>query len=206
MEKRIAVIFRHGDYEKQMANDGPLTENGKKRVREEMRKMTAEVYRVICEVFRYDPFDMNPPLKIAFLVSGSLRGLDTLRVIQEDLRFAGWLKEAGRQGGFCFPREEIRTDFYSSAEDGPIWRSLRQDTAFQKAAAELGWDEALLRLHLPLLKAPVARVLTATREGNEELTIIINQSPHDRLIVEGLTGTRPTDALGLGCYRVVEFA
>jgi len=201
--KRLAVIMRHGAYEKQKYNDGPLTKNGEQGVWTSAEQIRAHI------TTNFPLSEQQPRVNIAFLVSGSLRGLDTYRITRNVLGQDNWLST---DQDIWIPdyviyltRQEIRTDFFSTPDEDAVWRTLRADKTFDAATKELGSDEALLRHQLPLIKGPADRVVSATRSGTERITIIITHSPHDRLIVEGLTGVRPTDALDLGCFRIVEF-
>ena len=111
MGKRIAVIFRHGDYEKQMAGDGPLTDEGKRIVRNSTNSFAAK----LAETF---PGCVN--VAITALVSGSLRGLDTYRWIRDNRTFQSMRNIepgmiAGIEGCFYLQRESIRTEFFSHA-------------------------------------------------------------------------------------------
>lgn len=194
--KRMAIVLRHGECYHQKYNDGPLTEGGAVAVR-----LAAKTIRNILTM--EFPNDIHDPIRyrIAVLVSGSLRGLDTYRILRQELERTGLFTD----GLFRITAELIHTNFFSTPDEDAIWRGLRKDATFDAATKELGWNEALLRHQLPLVKGPADRVVTATKAFPEEVVIIINHSPHDRLIVEGLTGTRPTDALELGKFRIVEF-
>jgi len=193
--KRLAVVMRHGECDKQKYNDGPLTKEGERCVRYSTQRLK-NVLRM-----HFQPGTRQVTVSIAMLVSGSLRGLDTYRIMREELDRDDWLMS----NGFVLVRQEISTKFFSTPDEDVKWHALRADETFKAATAMLGGDEALLTNAHELIHGPACRVVAVTRDGTEPLTIVITHSPHDRLIVEGLTGTRPTDTLELGCFRIVEF-
>lgn len=203
MGKCTAIIVCHGEFERQKYDDGPLTEAGRRQI-----IVTANS---ILEFMERPEGRTELNIHLA-LISGTIRGLDSYRILMETISDYFWRYSPSI---YEIRQTMIDADFYSSEEEDKLYRQIygpdpaKHFPGFNEGCKTLG-SAAAIRKHAPgfnLIQNPANRVVAAIRAAQAQgktTFLVVTHAGYEQVIVKALTG-EDCEVLELGKHITIKF-